>query len=62
LLSCWYLAWLIILPRRWRRFSCDTSLDFQWTTWCNIPDDSALRIKAVSFRNVEKSDEIVLSH
>jgi hypothetical protein len=39
LLSRWFLAWLILWPWRWRWHSPKTSVDFQWTTQCYIPED-----------------------
>jgi hypothetical protein len=43
LLSCWFLAWLILWPRRWRRqVALNSGVDFQWTTQRCILEDRTL--------------------
>jgi hypothetical protein len=42
LLSCWFLARLILRPLRWRRCSSETSVTFQRATRRYIPEDSTL--------------------
>jgi hypothetical protein len=43
LLSCWFLARLIIRLWRWRRCFSETSVKFQQTTRCYNPEDSTLQ-------------------
>jgi hypothetical protein len=42
--SCWFPAWLILWPWKWRltHFS-EMSVDFQWTTQHCIPEDTTLQ-------------------
>jgi hypothetical protein len=37
--SLWFVAWSTIQPRRWTACSSETSVDFQLTARCYIPED-----------------------